>query len=158
MTITADQRTALYRLYDADDQLLYVGIARDPKIRFRQHAVDQRWWSQVVTREIAWHPSRETAEGEELRAIRKEHPRYNDAGVQWPHHRLGEAPAKVMTMTDFRCWPHVVIDEVAASGEPVVITRKHQPVAVIVPYFDAQQIGKGIRGRNRPTKAESEAE
>ena len=34
-------RTALYRLSDADGVLLYIGIARNPERRFAQHAAEK---------------------------------------------------------------------------------------------------------------------
>jgi prevent-host-death family protein len=129
---------AVYRLYDSDETLLYVGIANDPKRRFHEHEVDKEWWPEVATREITWFSSREKAWEEELRAIRAEHPRHNDYGVRWPRHHLGEPPAEVMNMTEFRAYPHDVVDRVAATGKPVVVTRQQKPLVVIVPYFDEQ--------------------
>ncbi|MGW0575149.1 GIY-YIG nuclease family protein [Streptomyces sp. NPDC002920] len=152
-TDLAPERTALYRLYDSGDSLLYVGIAKDPKVRFGQHRHDKIWWPEVAVREVEWFATREQALQKEAQAIQRELPRYNDAGVQWPHHLLGSAPARIMTMTEFRSDPISTIDTVAATGEPIVLTRKQTPLVVLVPYFDraeAQQIAKGFRGSKRP--------
>jgi len=46
--------TALYRLYDADGQLLYIGISIDPDRRFKEHRKEQGWWPAVVRRDIEW--------------------------------------------------------------------------------------------------------
>ncbi|MFB7500222.1 ISL3 family transposase [Streptomyces sp. NPDC056161] len=75
-------RTALYRLYDAEEALLYVGIAGDPRSRWAQHARDKRdtWWPQVDTKEVEWLDTRETAEEAELTAILAERPRHNAVG------------------------------------------------------------------------------
>lgn len=70
-------RTALYRLYDCDDQLLYVGIAYHPPKRFAEHEGDKPWWPQVARRDIEWIASRAEAEGAERCAIAAEAPRYN---------------------------------------------------------------------------------
>lgn len=71
------ERTALYRLYDASDQLLYVGIATDPKARWYRHASDKDWWGDVATREVEWFASREEASNAEITAIHKEKPTHN---------------------------------------------------------------------------------
>jgi excinuclease UvrABC nuclease subunit len=75
------QRTALYRFFDAKGNLLYVGIAKDPKRRWRQHAIDSSdtWWPDVHRKEVEWHESRAEAEEAEKRAIRTEGPSYNTA-------------------------------------------------------------------------------
>lgn len=135
MARTPPRETALYRLYDSADQLLYVGIATDPKVRFGQHRREKTWWPEVAVREVEWFSDRARALKEEARAIERELPRYNDVGVQWPHHSLGEAPAKVMTMTEFRGDPINTIDDVAVTGQPIVLTRKQKPLVVLVPYF-----------------------
>jgi predicted GIY-YIG superfamily endonuclease len=70
------ERTALYRFYDSDDELLYVGISRDPAERWKQHR-DKPWWREVAMRVIEWHDDRVTAERAERKAIRSEGPRYN---------------------------------------------------------------------------------
>lgn len=71
--------TALYRLYDAGGQLLYVGIAANPGGRWTQHASTQTWWPQVSTKTLAWFPTRREALDAESVAIRSESPAYNAA-------------------------------------------------------------------------------
>lgn len=74
------RRTALYRFYGKDDVLLYVGISDEPHRRRQEHR-DRAWWPEVVTQVIEWFDARERALHEELRAIRRERPKYNLAGV-----------------------------------------------------------------------------
>jgi len=72
-----DKPTAVYRLYDEANVLLYVGIATKPPTRFKRHAVTQPWWCDVATREIVWRDTRIDAQREEDVAIASEHPLYN---------------------------------------------------------------------------------
>ncbi|MGX1220369.1 GntR family transcriptional regulator [Streptomyces ambofaciens] len=76
------ERTALYRLYDADDQLLYVGISSDPPSRMQQHASDKLWWPEVAHHTITWLTSRSEALAAERAAINSEHPCYNHVHKQ----------------------------------------------------------------------------
>jgi predicted GIY-YIG superfamily endonuclease len=55
---SSDEPTALYRLFDTDGVLLYVGITRDTEKRWRQHALKKPWWPQVAERTVEWHPTR----------------------------------------------------------------------------------------------------
>jgi DNA-binding transcriptional regulator YhcF (GntR family)/predicted GIY-YIG superfamily endonuclease len=76
--------TALYRLYDADDELLYVGISADPEGRWKQHSASATaagWWPQVTRKEVRWFPTREAADEAETAAIEAEHPLHNRAKV-----------------------------------------------------------------------------
>ncbi|MFD5570403.1 GIY-YIG nuclease family protein [Streptomyces cadmiisoli] len=132
----APERTAVYRLYDEAEQLLYVGVAVDPPVRFRQHRRDKPWWSQVNLREVEWFDDREAALKVEAEAIVRELPRHNDIGVPWPHHRLGEAPAEVMSYSMFAaCLHRMVTAELPDTRRPVVITHHGAPKVVVVPYF-----------------------
>jgi predicted GIY-YIG superfamily endonuclease len=74
---TAAARTALYRLYDIDDRLLYIGIAVDPESRMRVHAREKTWWPLVAQRSIEWFTDRPTAEAAERSAIITEKPVHN---------------------------------------------------------------------------------
>lgn len=78
-------RTALYRFFNADDELLYVGIAVDPAHRWKEHRGTKPWAHEVTMRVIEWLPSRSEALVAELRAIRDEKPRYN---IRNSPHRL----------------------------------------------------------------------
>lgn len=69
--------TALYRLYDADDQLLYIGITNYPPKRWTEHKRDKPWWPQVTEKRVEWIESRIKAEGAERCAIAAEGPKYN---------------------------------------------------------------------------------
>ena len=75
------ERTALYRLYGDDGQLLYIGISADPERRFVQHAFTKPWWREVARREVqAWFDSRHDARAAEALAIDGEKPRHNIRG------------------------------------------------------------------------------
>lgn len=73
------ERTAVYRLYDADDELLYVGMTNNIDRRFGTHAEGKFWWPEVARREVAWLDSRTDAMVAERTAIRNENPRHNKA-------------------------------------------------------------------------------
>jgi DNA-binding transcriptional regulator YhcF (GntR family)/predicted GIY-YIG superfamily endonuclease len=77
------ERTALYRLYDVANRLLYIGIAKDPEVRWRGHADSPTspWWPQVERKEFEWFPSREAADEAETVAIATEQPLHNRAKV-----------------------------------------------------------------------------
>lgn len=70
----------VYRFFDADGELLYVGCTFDMGPRIAQHRRDKRWWEQVVTVTLERHPDRRTALDAEAAAIADERPRYNRAG------------------------------------------------------------------------------
>lgn len=73
----ATGETALYRLYDATGQLLYIGISRSPLNRWGVHAENHAWWSAVATYRLEWHVDRETAIEAERRTVAAEEPLHN---------------------------------------------------------------------------------
>ncbi|MEV6014708.1 GIY-YIG nuclease family protein [Streptomyces sp. NPDC051997] len=71
--------TAVYRIYDAADNLLYVGITNDLVIRWIGHRSDKLWWRTEAHRyDVRWYPNREVAKAHEKQAIITEGPRYNE--------------------------------------------------------------------------------
>lgn len=80
MTGPIDPRrlTTLYRLFDGDGQLLYVGTSVDPQNRWEQHAREKLWWSSVARATVEWYPDRTSAMAAELAAIKAEGPLHND--------------------------------------------------------------------------------
>lgn len=84
-------RTALYRLYGADDTLLYVGVANDPEVRWRQHEREKHWWSLVARSSVAWFERRLEALDAEAEAIRSEKPKHNSthSTIAAPERRHG---------------------------------------------------------------------
>jgi hypothetical protein len=75
-----DEPTALYRYFDADDALLYIGISNDPAFRGKAHLYESRrddWPQRAVRRVDEWHDSRPLALKAEEVAIKAERPLYN---------------------------------------------------------------------------------
>jgi predicted GIY-YIG superfamily endonuclease len=88
---------ALYRHYDADLRLLYVGITNNPGRRWEQHR-DKEWWEEVANTKIERYPDRESVLQAERRAIETERPWWNIIGngeVLEYRTRLEEAAAAV---------------------------------------------------------------
>lgn len=72
-------KTALYRHYDAEGQLLYVGVSKNPLRRNAQHASGADWMESVCNTHTEWFASRRLAETAERVAIDCEKPLHNIA-------------------------------------------------------------------------------
>lgn len=81
MTGEQTERCYLYRFFDADGRLLYVGVARDLGSRFAAHRRRSAWWSDTARGATVVYPSRAAAELAEAIAILSEHPIHNTAGA-----------------------------------------------------------------------------
>lgn len=73
--------TTLYRFFDADGQLLYVGITDRRRARWHEHATTKTWWDTAAAATLVHFDSREEAERAETEAIRTEAPRWNRSGA-----------------------------------------------------------------------------
>lgn len=71
------RRTALYRLYNVDDRLLYLGITVNVRQRFCQHKMTKFWWHLVARKDVTWYPTREAALAAERTATVGERPIYD---------------------------------------------------------------------------------
>jgi len=72
-----DVRTALYRHWDADGNLLYVGISLSAVHRLTQHKRDSHWHDSIANMTIEWFDNRREALAAEREAIRMERPIFN---------------------------------------------------------------------------------
>lgn len=74
----------VYRYFDEDNELLYVGESNDPRRRAQDHANSKEWWPDVTYTSVEAFNNMSLAKTEEVRAIRDELPRYNVVGrPQW---------------------------------------------------------------------------
>lgn len=67
----------VYRLWDENGELLYVGISKTLVNRLTQHDESQPWASEVATVTAKRYPNRDKARAAEIEAIQTENPRYN---------------------------------------------------------------------------------
>lgn len=67
----------LYRLFDANDELLYVGRTNDLRRRFESHAEAQPWWPEVARSQVESLASFVALCQAERTAIVEERPKYN---------------------------------------------------------------------------------
>jgi predicted GIY-YIG superfamily endonuclease len=73
--------TTVYRLFDAKDVLLYVGVSVDVDQRWRVHRSSSPWWRLVARKSVVEYPDRDLALAAEAAAIQTEKPLYNRDGV-----------------------------------------------------------------------------
>lgn len=94
--------TALYRFYNAADELLYIGITNRIPRRLGQHSDTKPWYTEVATITVEHHPTRMVALNVEKRAIKAEHPRYNVVHNDRPRSRRAAAPSGQWTFSSRR--------------------------------------------------------
>lgn len=83
--------TTLYRLYDAEGRLLYVGCSINWMSRLMHHKVvkAREWWTDIARAELTRYDSRTEAMEAEFAAIRDEDPLHN-----------GQVPVRLLTDDD----------------------------------------------------------
>lgn len=123
------ERTALYRVYDAADALLYVGISGNFGRRWEQHAKVQPWWPEVHRQTVEWHPDWDAALDAEKAAIEGEAPLHNV--IHKP-----EGPGE-MSIRDTRASFADVVNA-AIRGRITYITSRGRRVAAVVPLAVAE--------------------
>jgi len=111
-----DAVTWLYRQYDADDTLLYVGISKKHKRRGYQHACTAKWAEYISRTSWVEYPNRDAALAAEERAIAFERPIYN---IRRPFRPLGLDPSAV-------CCP-LLLELFFQKGEIGGVTPKPRP-------------------------------
>lgn len=79
--VIADEctKTALYRHFDKDGNLLYVGRSVSAMRRLAEHKHSAHWFEQVARIEIQWFEAKGLAAEAEITAIKAEKPRFNIA-------------------------------------------------------------------------------
>lgn len=69
--------TSVYRYYDKNKILIYVGITSTGITRNRQHNFDKAWWKFVASQEIDHYSSRDAARVNEINLINRFRPPFN---------------------------------------------------------------------------------
>lgn len=106
------RRAAVYRLWDAEGNLLYVGSAYNPEERAKAHRRTE-WGALVAQRTDEWHDSREAAYDAEGVAIAAEHPAHNVAGT--PRHTGPAERGRVQREASDARW-RVALAEIRAGA------------------------------------------
>jgi excinuclease UvrABC nuclease subunit len=69
----------LYRFYNTEGSLLYVGITKFFEPRLKQHYKNAEWFFETASVRLEHYETRQEVELAETRAIQSESPRYNIA-------------------------------------------------------------------------------
>ncbi|MEL6931564.1 MAG: GIY-YIG nuclease family protein [Pseudomonadota bacterium] len=103
--------TCIYRFFDSDTQLLWIGITQDIHARFRQHRFGQisafkrdripTWYQDVVFVETDWVETRERAAIIERHHIATERPKYN---------KQSQLPKDVIIIDDYVFYADIMMD------------------------------------------------
>lgn len=72
-------KTVLYRYFDSEGQLLYVGVTGDNTKRQSQHRRNSFWFGEVASATYEYFETRDEALEAETNAIRRENPKHNIA-------------------------------------------------------------------------------
>ncbi len=141
-TTEAPRPAAVYRLYDAEGALLYIGSSSNPKRRYRDHSRTS-WWPCVARREEEWYPSRAAAYKAEDALIKSVSPKFNSVGTPSHAVRCRAAYADWRVRTGYAMRDGKPLNEPA--GE--LAAEMHRAMA------EQRQIEAGQRGaKNRPVK------
>jgi hypothetical protein len=68
---------SVYRIHNAEDEVIYIGMSHEPAERVREHRRLKPWADEIAGHEADWYPDRAAAQAAEAKAIRKHQPKYN---------------------------------------------------------------------------------
>ena len=69
--------SCVYRAFDAEDNLLYVGVTKNIKQRYKTHRTKSEWWKNWDRTHLNFYSCRYVAEAAESMVIRCELPEFN---------------------------------------------------------------------------------
>lgn len=78
------EKTELYRHFDTDGRLLYVGVSLSTVARLSSHMCESKWSGQIASITIERFPTRQEALAAEAAAIKLERPAHNVAQGEKP--------------------------------------------------------------------------
>lgn len=144
-------RTLLYRFYDSDGQLLYVGITDDPHTRWATHARKnaESWWADVCVVHSEWYPTRTEAEAAEVDAIQREDPLHNVSHSTVPREwrRLSSMYLHPMAREEFGDQPFTYHDLVDRLGIPYGTVAVYARPLIAAGAFE--KVGERARAAGR---------
>jgi hypothetical protein len=149
---------AVYRLFDADDRLLYVGVTENVKARFSHHASSKPWWPDVARHTVEWMDNRDDAEAAEKLAISTEMPVWNVRDSPCPPKRPVEPwlqdamdAGDVISVSAARSDLTELVASVRFQRRVVVLLGSKLPRAAIVPVELAAAI-RAVGGADEAVK------
>lgn len=127
---------ALYRHFDKEGVLLYVGSSHNPMHRWGAHHTTAHWTHDTVSITITWYADHWTGLAAERVAIKTENPKYNIASKPRPCQSCGCDKVSVGTQGLFKCLPCTAIKaskvrDAKALAEGRVIAKR--PRGVVKP-------------------------
>jgi predicted GIY-YIG superfamily endonuclease len=102
----SDRKTYLYRVYDNEQKLIYVGISLSFFSRLQQHKKNSVWFDRMSTVTLTQYTAREEALFAEATAINTENPQMN---IMRPRSKELELAQKVLadrSRNDRKAWAH----------------------------------------------------
>lgn len=131
-------KTALYRHFDADNQLLYIGVSISAVDRFEEHQIMSEWAFQSVRMDTQWFDSKEEALAAEKHAIKNEHPKFNKA-----HSKINRQKKLILSNSSqiFQFLNHPLRVFTDQDNDPWFIAKD---VADILDYTDAQAMTRRL--------------
>lgn len=103
----------LYRAFDAQGQLLYVGIGQQWQARLKKHRSTAPWYWSIEDFSVHWYPDRPSARAAELRALSTEGPLWNKDG-----NSSGGAAVKAYDLERWQKNHSAVMDYYSGKGLP----------------------------------------
>ncbi len=93
-----EEKQAIYRFYDADSVLLYIGLSYCPFNRYGQHKELASWFSErVALMKIEWVGGRDTVEVLEKAYIAAENPLFNKVRKKhWTHGEINRVRLEML--------------------------------------------------------------
>jgi predicted GIY-YIG superfamily endonuclease len=117
----------MYRLFDADQRLLYVGVTRDLCRRLREHRKAAPWWADVASATTEVYPNWFAVRQAERATIADENPKHNrDRALRDTDHSARSA-RRVTKQKGYRALPETPVDLHGYLSVPDSARKSPQP-------------------------------
>jgi excinuclease UvrABC nuclease subunit len=110
--------SAVYRIYNAANELIYIGMSYEPATRVNVQRREQKWGHEIARYEADWFPDRVASRDAEERLIKELQPRYNVTHT--PEHRVRSLQfmEKARTCSSTQAIAHEIIGCLFPGAKP----------------------------------------